>query len=268
MSFYTIDFTVAAQGVTPDTPQAAGHTGDHKAAVVRFAVPFEGYRYRIEIADGGGGYDITDLLTAQAGVVSYAIPSAWTTAGVATLRLIAIEQDEDGTEAVRFHAAPAYLRFEDREDGETLGEHLRPAWQETLDEAQFFLNTVEQKLENGELDGEKGDKGDAGYTPQKGVDYYTDADKQALILEINTRDVDQALDENSERAISNKAVATESGILRYGIDYAHERMERVESSVSDAHVRIGEIENHIGEIETALDRIISIQNGLIGGGGV
>ena len=29
--------------------------------------------------------------------------------------------------------------------------------------------------------GEKGDKGDAGYTPQKGTDYWTEADKQEII---------------------------------------------------------------------------------------
>ena len=31
------------------------------------------------------------------------------------------------------------------------------------------------------LKGEKGDKGDNGYTPQKGVDYYTDADKAEMV---------------------------------------------------------------------------------------
>ena len=168
MAFYTIEFAVTAQGVTPVTPQAAGHTGDHKAALVRFTVPFEGYRYRLEIADGGGGYDITDLLEADDGVVSYEIPSAWTAAGVATLRLIAVEQDEAKAEIVRFHSAPAYLRFEDREEGEPLGESLRPAWQETLDEAHFFLETMEQKLTNGDFRGEKGDRGEAGPPGEKG----------------------------------------------------------------------------------------------------
>ncbi len=162
MAFYTIDFTVTAAGVSPDTPQFAGHTGDHRAAVVRFSVPFEGYRYRLELTDGSGAYDVTGLLEARGGTVSCEVPSAWTAPGVATLRLVAIEQGEDGTETVRFHSAPAYLRFEDREEGEPLGESARPAWQETLDEAQLFLKAVEQKLQNGELNGEKGDKGDTG----------------------------------------------------------------------------------------------------------
>ncbi len=159
MAFYTIDFTVTAAGVSPDTPQFAGHMGDHRAAVVRFSVPFEGYRYRLELTDGSGAYDVTGLLDADGGTVSYEVPSAWTAAGVAALRLVAVEQAEDGSETVRFHAAPAYLRFEDREEGEPLGQTARPAWQETLDEAQFLLTTVEQKLENGELNGKDGESG-------------------------------------------------------------------------------------------------------------
>lgn len=169
--FYTMDFHVTEHGVTPAEPQFAGRCGDHRAALLRFHVPFEGYRYRIEITDGGGGYDTTELLDAQDGIVSYEIPSAWTAAGVAAVRLIALEQAENGEETVRFHSARAYLYFEDREDGEPLGERLRPAWQETLDDAQFFLKALEQKLHNGELKGEKGDtgdKGDKGDTGEKG----------------------------------------------------------------------------------------------------
>ena len=42
--------------------------------------------------------------------------------------------------------------------------------------------------------GDKGDKGENGYTPVKGVDYFTDADKQELIQDIlsalpNTKEV-------------------------------------------------------------------------------
>lgn len=302
MAFYTIDFSVTADAVTPDTPQSAGHSGDHKAAVVRFQVPFEGYRYRLEITDGNGGYDTTGLLDAEDGTVSYEVPCAWTAAGIATLRLVAVEQ-EDGAEIVRFHSAPAYLHFADREDGEPLGDSARPAWQETLDEAQFFLSTVEQKLENGELKGDKGDTGDAGYTPQKGVDYYTDAEKQELIDELGERDVDQELDDTSSRAVANKVVCTriaqldnecESRILavsadstyqfnrlsqlvndaQEGTDAAHTRITDMDDRLSSVEVAvkddipssINELETRVGDIEAALDGIITIQESLIGGG--
>ena len=162
MILKTIDFTVTADAVTPNTPQFAGHSGDNCAVLLRFAVPFDDCRYRLEIVDGCGEYDTTALLDVLDGTVSYEIPSSWTTAGVATVRLVAVEEGADGTETVRFHFAPAYLAFNDREDGEPRLEHLRPAWQEALDEAQLFLKAVEQKLHNGDLKGEKGDKGDTG----------------------------------------------------------------------------------------------------------
>ncbi len=280
MAFYTIEFTVAERTVTPDSPQFAGHSGDNRAAVLKFAVPFEGYRYRLEIVDGCGGYDTTALLDAVDGTVSYEIPSAWTAAGVAAVRLIALEQDDAGEEIVRFHSAPAYLTFADRADGIPLGEGLRPAWQETLDEAQFFLAVVEQKLQNGELKGEKGD------TPQKGVDYYTDAEKEALIAELGARDVDQELNEFSPRAVSNKAVTTETTrLFRIISGSTYElneeivalgvRLNDVEntatnaiSGASEAHIRLDSVEQQLGDVETALDSIIAIQNGLIGGASV
>jgi len=289
MAFYTIEFTVTEHAVTPDTPQAAGHTGDHRAVLLNFAVPFEDCRYRLEIVDGCGGYDTTGLLDVVDGTVTYEIPSAWTAAGVAAVRPVAVEQDEAGEEIVRFHFPPVYLTFADREDGEPLGESLRPAWQETLDEAQFFLATAEQKLENGELngkDGAKGDKGDAGYTPQKGVDYYTDAEKQELIAELGARDVDQALDEESANAVANKSVTAELNRLwndfnSAGSDFNGrisentqrlDEQEQYQLSLSntdlDLHTRLEAVEQVLGSIDTALDSIIAIQEALIGGDAV
>ena len=202
MAIYTIDVTVTEDGVTPATPQIAGHDGDHYAAVVRFHIPFEGYRYRVEIIDGNGGYDISDLLEAKDGVVLCTIPAAWTAAGIAALRLVAVKLAEDGSEIMRFHSEPVYLLFKEREDGESLAHTARPAWQETLDEAQFFLQVLERKLKNGEFQGDKGDagpqgepftyedftpeqllalKGDRGEKGEQGDDYVlTEADKAQI----------------------------------------------------------------------------------------
>ncbi len=290
----TIDFTVTADAVTPNTPQAAGHVGDHRAVLLRFTVPFEECRYRLEIVDGCGGYDTTALLDAAGGVVSYEIPSSWTAAGVATVRLIAVEESADGEEYVRYHFAPVHLTFADREDGELLSEHLRPAWQETLDEAQFFLNVVEQKLQNGDFngkDGEKGEKGDAGYTPQKGVDYYTEAEREALIAELGARDVDGELDAESDKAIANRVVTErltyfDNAVGNLGMDYtaykeattqrlseAEQTIASHDSGISEAYRRMEQelmpdIEENaakIGDVATALDGILAIQNALIGG---
>ena len=59
--------------------------------------------------------------------------------------------------------------------------------------------------EKGEIGakGDKGDKGDDGYTPQKGVDYFTPED----IAGLNIPSVDQTYSPTSENAQSGKAVA-------------------------------------------------------------
>lgn len=176
MAVYTIHLSVTPDGVTPDTPQFAGRLGDDRAAELCIRVPFTGCRYRLEVIDGAGGYDITDLLDAEDGTVRYAVPCAWTTAGIAALRVIAV-----GADGWRFHSAAAYLRFEDREDGDYLNDTVRPAWQETLDEASVLLDTLERKLINGEFKGEKGDRGPL---PVKGVDYGTAEDKAELVAAV------------------------------------------------------------------------------------
>lgn len=53
------------------------------------------------------------------------------------------------------------------------------------------------------IQGEKGDKGDDGYTPQKGVDYFTEED----IAGLNIPSVDQTYSPESENAQSGTAVA-------------------------------------------------------------
>lgn len=64
--------------------------------------------------------------------------------------------------------------------------------------------SVEERANNGEFDGEKGDKGekgdrgDKGDTPQKGVDYFTNEEKSEFVKEVETAclgDIGTALDE-------------------------------------------------------------------------
>ena len=64
----------------------------------------------------------------------------------------------------------------------------------TADDIEFSDGeTFQEKYDNGELKGEKGDTGEQGpagqngvdgYTPQKGVDYFTEADKQELVQDV------------------------------------------------------------------------------------
>ncbi|MBR5539826.1 MAG: collagen-like protein, partial [Clostridia bacterium] len=168
---YKIDFTVdrAVPSVTPTDVQPAGYYGDDRVALVAFVLSkaVDGHRYRIEIVDGNGAYDITELLDAVDDVVSYTIPMAWTAAGIATLHLVEIELGEYGAETEVAHYPPARLLFNARDDSFPM-EKMLPAWQKTLDEAELFLKTMEQKLTNGDFRGEKGDRGEAGPPGEKG----------------------------------------------------------------------------------------------------
>lgn len=52
------------------------------------------------------------------------------------------------------------------------------------EEAVSTAKSVEERANNGEFDGEKGEKGENGYTPQKGIDYYTPAEKAEVVNEV------------------------------------------------------------------------------------
>lgn len=329
MAIYTIDLTVTEDGVTPNTPQPAGHDGDHGAAVVRFHIPFEGYRYRVEIVDGNGGYDISDLLDAEDGVVSCTVPAAWTAAGIATLRLVAVQTAADGGETMRFHSKPAFLLFYEREDGGALEHAARPAWQETLDEAQFFLQTVERKLKNGELKGEPGPQGIQGiqgiqgkpftyddFTPDQllalkgepGDDYVlTEADKAQITEQLAERilggqptevpidnltvtaltdgvDVSRVytvveLEDNSDgerlwmRIITEPSLSNVLYLAVYYTDVQEQvavgdriRIDGISSNEVAVYKQVTAAEL-LGDIDHSLNRILEIQNTLIGGAG-
>ena len=90
--------------------------------------------------------------------------------------------------------------------------------------------------------GEKGDPGEPGadgYTPQRGIDYWTEEDKREIVS-----DTVLAIDQSGKYAEKS---TTLSG---YGI--------------TDAYTK-SEVDGKIGDIETALDQIISLENSYLGG---
>lgn len=135
---YILEFTLsrAAHTATPAEPQAAGVWGDHRAATVRFLLtdPPAHRLYRVEVCDGGGGYDITDLLTPQDNAVTCTIPSHWTAAGIATLRLVEVTV-QDGEETGVYHYPPVRVQFEARQDG--VAAVATPTWQAVMTAAQL-----------------------------------------------------------------------------------------------------------------------------------
>lgn len=125
---YDIKFTVdrATPKVTPTAPQKAGYYGDDNAARLTFSGVDDSFDYQIEIVDGNGAYDITETLnTDGAGNLVYEVPSAWTAAGLASVRLV-----ELGEERV-LHYPEVQLLFEARDTGEQMGDML-PRWQSVM----------------------------------------------------------------------------------------------------------------------------------------
>lgn len=132
-AIYRLIFTVDRENaaVTPVSTGDTGYAGDHLSAELRFAVGTNDYRYRLEIVDGSGGYDITEPLVPNGeGQVVYRVPSHWTAAGTATVRLIEYGEDERVT-----HFAPISLFFADREEGEA-AEYHRPRFEVLLTTAE------------------------------------------------------------------------------------------------------------------------------------
>ena len=130
------------------------------------------------------------------------------------------------------------------------------------------------------LRGEKGADGNVSF------DELTDAQKEELAGMIGDFTVDQELNENSTHAVANKVVTAELNLLRNemsGTSYdfnerinaSKGRLDDVEmtassaiNGASEAHIRLDSVEQQLGDVETALDSIIAIQNGLIGGASV
>lgn len=136
--------------------------------------------------------------------------------------------------------------------------------------------SVEERANSGEFKGEKGNKGDTGekgadgqdgYTPIKGVDYFTDEDIEEIKEPIEEDlmklipVVDTEFDFGSNNPIANTTVSLKFESL---------------DSITGMHTtqlyglsnRVTNVEKSVGDIETALDSIIAIQETLIGGGNV
>lgn len=108
------------------------------------------------------------------------------------------------------------------------------------------------------IQGEKGDKGDkgdtgatgvAGYTPVKGTDYFTEADKQELIDEVagsHSHDISDvtglqtALDEKASSSHTQAASTITAGtfsatgiVAKTGTDYTTARIRNIQGSTTD-----------------------------------
>ncbi len=144
---HIIQLTVADAAVTPTGPHAAGTAGDECATRLNlyFTAPALDSRYRLEIVRGDGVYDITEPLTLPGEPeLNFDIPSSWTAAGTAAVRLVEFT-DDNGVETARRYYPPFFLQFAYRDEG--VAGHPTPLyWQALLTRAEEAVQTAETLL--------------------------------------------------------------------------------------------------------------------------
>ena len=146
---YEHRLTVTDTAVTPQGPLSCGVAGDERAARLRFrleAADAARYDYRLEAVAGDGTYDLTDWLPLTDGEVLFDIPSRWTAAGIAAVRLVRYVCAEDGIQTARQYYPPVLLQFAYREEG------VQPTaaplqWQELVTRAEAVLNEAAEAAE-------------------------------------------------------------------------------------------------------------------------
>ncbi len=165
--------------------------------------------------------------------------------------------------------------------------------------------------------GDKGDKGADGYTPQRGVDYWTEEDKTETITAV-LEEAESSMDTKLESYVNKSDFSATKGIrmissvssegtaytpaivkattteiknfagdykpivpsnLECAVDFANAKLgmasktyvdnaiNGVEAKIPDVSgfVTTEELNTALGDIEAALDKIIALQNSLIGG---
>lgn len=79
---------------------------------------------------------------------------------------------------------------------------------ESADSAVSIANSVRQDADDGKFDGKQGDPGEPGYTPVKGVDYYTAEEKNEIIDTLSETVLDNALYTNPDETPEDVVVPT------------------------------------------------------------
>lgn len=115
--------------------------------------------------------------------------------------------------------------------------------------------------------GEKGDKGEQGergkdgadgYTPRRGIDYWTEEDKA---------EIHDYISDNSEdtiKSICDKRYITQEQYEAH-VEIIDQQYISTIAEIGKSNKRISALEASIGDIDSALDKIIALQNSLIGG---
>lgn len=119
--------------------------------------------------------------------------------------------------------------------------------------------------------GPAGEKGADGYTPRKGIDYFTPEDIAGL--NIPSKEYVDAIAEDATstkiESMANTAfrlqAEPEIEKLRKDVDGHQQWLESNDTKHVNFETDITNLKKQVGDIDTALDEIITLQNSLIGG---
>ncbi len=137
----TLEFVLNDFKVEDHTPKHGGTYGDKGVLRICFSgVPNDG-KYRVEVVDGAGVYDAIGYLQADGGEVTVTVPTAWTSPGTATFRLVEVTVDKEFNETERRFSDPCYVRFDGRGCG-ALPSVAALEWMNTLDRANAAEKTA------------------------------------------------------------------------------------------------------------------------------
>lgn len=236
---YNLVFDVSKDTVSPHggskEPLRGGVYGDKGQASVTFnlleGVPMGGgYRYRVEIVDGAGGYDVTELMPAEEGKVVIDIPTSWTVPGVAALRLVAVETDADGNEEARFHSLPMHVYFDDRNDGKPVEGMAETVWQSFLTKSEKYIDEARRSAERSAADATSAQEA-AGEAKKAAESAATDAAQGASGYADAAGESAGAAEEAAERAGSHAAEASQIKAECEGILAQVEELSGITASI-------------------------------------
>ena len=273
MANKVIQFTVSADGeISPKVEQAAGVQGSHNVTKVEFDVSGLSYTFtndnikvRIHMIDGAGGFESTGFLTVEENKVCTLLRRRFTNAGgVAKVYLVVtkITYDGDGFahEEEVYMSQGGKLRFDGSGVGSPSNDIYLKGISSALVNAETFVRLAETASDDAKkYKDEAGVFKDAAETAKsEAMQYANDADLSATSARISSQAAGSFATDASNFATSasnsaNQASQSEQNARKYS-----ENADYLAREISEA---LGDV----GNIETALDNIIAIQNQLIGG---
>lgn len=253
MPCYHYELTARDGKITPCEVLDGGVAGDRGALRLVFVTDdTAGYTYRAEAVNAAGGYDITEPMTPTNGRVSVDVPPSWMVAGITTVRLVQLEIC-DGEEVSRLYFSPVLVKFAYRDEGDGVAV-AAPQWQEMLTRAETVLERVQEAAL------------DASTAAELAAEYAEAASDHAGSVDLRAEEARELaqLAMNYASTIEKESRENEEQ-LRKDLDAIGNQALNAWTMADTANMKADELLGQMGDVDAALDSILTIQNALIGG---